>query len=149
MPATQDICTLRGSIDSIRLSPDINCYMQNIIVFLRLNRAVFSGVSPTATRHFKLLARWAQSSLNLVLYQSPADSFTRCLAPIQHMDYVCPSLVAAAAKKVYRHRIVIPRPEDDRSMQYGSTLKAVEALLADATPENTIERVLAEVEVPL
>ena len=65
------------------------------------------------------------------------------------MDYVCPSLVAAAAKKIYRHRIVIARPEDDRSMQYGSTLNAVEALLADATPENTIERVLAEVEVPL
>lgn len=80
---------------------------------------------------------------------SVSDTLVRCLAPFQHMDYVCPSLVAAAAKKIYRHRIVIPRPEDDRSILYGSTLKAVEVLLSDATPENTIDRVLAEVEVPL
>lgn len=72
-----------------------------------------------------------------------------CLAPLQQMDYVCPSLVATAARKVYRHRILLSKPEDDRSILYGSNLKAVGLLLADATAENTIERVLSQVEAPL
>lgn len=53
----QDIYSLRQFIDSVAVSPDISCYIQNIVVFLRLNRAVFSGISAVATRHFKLLAR--------------------------------------------------------------------------------------------
>lgn len=73
----------------------------------------------------------------------------RCLAPFQHMDYVCPALVAAAARKIYRHRIVISRPEDDRSILYGSTFKTARLLLTDATAENTIESVLSQVEVPM
>lgn len=60
-----------------------------------------------------------------------------------------PSLVALAARKIYPHRIVITTPEDERSMQYGSDLTAVTALLEGITPEAIMDEVLASVEAPL
>lgn len=60
-----------------------------------------------------------------------------------------PSLVALAARKIYPHRIVITTPEDERSMQYGSDLTAVAALLEGITPEAIMDEVLASVEAPL
>ena len=60
-----------------------------------------------------------------------------------------PSLVALAARKIYPHRITITTPENERSMQYGSDLAAVAAMLEGFTPEQVIEEVLAAVEVPL
>lgn len=54
-----------------------------------------------------------------------------------------------AARKIYPHRIEITAPENERSMQYGSDLAAVTALLKDVTAEQVIEEVLLEVEAPL
>jgi hypothetical protein len=65
------------------------------------------------------------------------------------MDYVTPSLVALAAKKIYRHRIHIAPPEKERSMQYGSDLNTVQELLDGVTSETVIEAVLNSVECPL
>ncbi|PGH27680.1 hypothetical protein AJ80_00695 [Polytolypa hystricis UAMH7299] len=123
------INTLRQLSENVTLSADVNSYLHNLIVFLRLNRAVAGGISATATSHFHQLVR--------------------CLAPLQQVDYVFPSLVAVAARKIYRHRIIVANPENDRSLLYGSTLMAVEAILAGATAEGVIEDVIAEVEAPL
>lgn len=71
------------------------------------------------------------------------------LAPLHDLDYVSPSLVALAARKVYPHRIKITSPEDERSMQWGSSLDAVKAVLDGVTAEDVIEEVLQSVEVPL
>lgn len=73
----------------------------------------------------------------------------RCLAPLSGLDYVTPSLVAIAARKVYPHRIILTVPERDRSLQYGSELAAVKAMLEGVTPEVVIEGVLTAVEAPL
>ena len=54
-----------------------------------------------------------------------------------------------AAKKVYRHRIKLVTAEDERSMQYGSELTAVEALLDGLTADGIIYEVLNSIEVPL
>ena len=58
-------------------------------------------------------------------------------------------MVALAARKIYPHRIVITRPEKERSMQWGSSLEAVKAVLEGVTVEDAIEEVLESVEVPL
>jgi len=73
----------------------------------------------------------------------------RCLAPLHGLDYVTPSLVALAARKIYPHRIVIVSASKERSMQYGSDLASVAGLLRDYTPESIVEEVLAGVEAPL
>lgn len=39
------------------MSSEVRAYLHNIIVFMRLHRAVAGGVSALATRHFSTLAQ--------------------------------------------------------------------------------------------
>ena len=57
--------------------------------------------------------------------------------------------MALAARKVYPHRIVLAAPEDERSMQWGSSLDAVKAMLDGVTPDDVVDDVLQSVEPPL
>lgn len=108
---------------------DVRRYQMNIVAFLRMHRAVSGGVTPQATKHFELLMR--------------------SLAPLHGLDFVTPALVGLAAKKVYLHRIeIVASPERERSMQWGSELSAVEAMLEGVGPEEVIEDVLGMVAVP-
>lgn len=59
-----------------------------------------------------------------------------------------PSIVALAARKVFRHRITVTAPGEDRSLQYGSNLHDVAQVLADVTPDSILDGVLA-LEPPL
>lgn len=108
---------------------DVHRYQMNLVSYLRIHRAVSGGVSPAATKHF--------------------DRLMRCLAPLHGIDYVTPSLVALAARKVYLHRLEIAKAEEERSVQWGSEVMAVEALLEGVGPEEVIEDVLATVAAPL
>jgi hypothetical protein len=72
----------------------------------------------------------------------------RLLAPLHGIDYLTPSIVALAARKVFRHRIIVTPPGEDRSLQYGSNLHAVSDVLADVTPDSILDGVLA-LEPPL
>jgi hypothetical protein len=68
--------------------------------------------------------------------------YCRCLAPLHNLTYATPSLIALAARKVYLHRIEIVKPENERSMQWGSNLDAVAAILEGVGAEDVIEDVL-------
>ncbi|PYH49545.1 uncharacterized protein BP01DRAFT_352115 [Aspergillus saccharolyticus JOP 1030-1] len=114
--------------DAVIVGADIIRYQQDIVVFLRLSRAVAGGISTRSNLHFK--------------------AFSRLLAVLHGLDFVTPSIVALAAKKVFRHRIVVARPEDDRSLQYGSDLAAVSKVLEYADPDTILEGVLT-LEAPL
>ncbi|KAL8768886.1 MAG: hypothetical protein Q9209_004940 [Squamulea sp. 1 TL-2023] len=111
------------------VTAEVECYLHDIVTFLRMHRAVDGGINPMATKCFQ--------------------SLVRCLAPLHGLDYVTPSLVAIAARKIYPHRIILTIPERDRSLQYGSDLAAVRAALEGVTPESIIEDVLVSVEAPL
>ncbi|KAF2083986.1 hypothetical protein K490DRAFT_69249 [Saccharata proteae CBS 121410] len=124
-----DIDELIKLVSEVRMSSEVRAYLHNIVVFLRLHRAVAGGISAFATRHFVTLAK--------------------SLAPLHGTTYVAPSLVALAARKIYPHRIVITAPENERSMQWGSSLDAVKEALEGITVEDIIEDVLQQVEVPL
>lgn len=73
---------------------------------------------------------------------------SRLLAPLHGIDYLTPSIVTLAARKVFRHRIVVATPDDDRSLQYGSDPKAVSHVLEDVTPDSILDGLLA-LEPPL
>ncbi|KAI0833068.1 hypothetical protein F5Y06DRAFT_280736 [Hypoxylon sp. FL0890] len=127
-----DIASLALLARQVNMDVEVLRYLMNIITFLRMHRAVApggGGVTPHATKHFEQLSK--------------------CLAALHGLDYVTPSLVGLAVKKVYPHRIGIVSPERERSMQWGSDLSAVEALLEGVTAEYVIEEVLAMVEAPL
>lgn len=124
-----DISHLSQLSQQVHVDIDVARYQMNIVSFLRMHRAVGGGVSPTATKHLEQL--------------------TKSLAPLHGLDYVTPSLVQLAARKVYLHRIQIVAPERERSMQWGSEPAAVEAILEGVGPEDVIEDVLGMVTAPL
>lgn len=115
--------------EAVVISTEIRRYLHDVLTFLRMHRAVASGVSSRATKHFETLVR--------------------CLAPLHGLTFATPAIIALAARKVYAHRLILTEPEEERSMQYGSESTAVTAILADITPEMVIEEVLLDVEVPL
>ncbi len=124
-----DIACLAKSSQEVQVDIDVVRYQMNIISFLRMHRAVAGGISPTATKHLEQL--------------------TKCLAPLHRLDYATPALVTLAAKKVYLHRIRTVTPEKERSMQWGSELTAIEAVLDGLGPEDVIDDVLGTVAAPL
>ncbi|KAM7204303.1 hypothetical protein V8F33_001605 [Rhypophila sp. PSN 637] len=125
-----DISHLAQQTLKVRISIDVLRYQMNIIAFLRMHRAVTGGcLTPFATRHF--------------------DQLVKSLAPLHGLDYVTPSLVALAVKKIYLHRIdLVSDPQKERSAQWGSELGAVEVLLDEVDVEGVIEDVLGMVGVP-
>lgn len=142
--SVKQIDSLREASEMVTTSAEVVRYIQDIVVFLRLSRAVAGGISAKANKQF---ARFAQYVISLALSQLCQVIFltlrTRFLAPIHGIDYLTPSIVALAARKVFRHRIVVASPEDDRSLQYGSDLGAVSHVLMDVTPDSILDGVLA------
>ena len=108
---------------------DVTRYQMNIVSFLRMHRAVDQGITPTATKHFGQLMR--------------------NLAPLHRLDFVTPALVGLAARKVYLHRIRMTDSDKERSMQWGSRLEAVEAMLQGVGPEEVLDEVMTMVTAPV
>ncbi|KFG85155.1 hypothetical protein MANI_025540 [Metarhizium anisopliae] len=124
-----EISHLAQLSQQVQVDIEVTRYQMNIVSFLRMHRAVADGITPNATKHL--------------------DKLMRCLAPLHGVDFVAPALVGLAVKKVYLHRIRITSPEDERSMQWGSKLEAVAAILADMGPEEVVEDVLGMVTAPI
>ncbi|RJE18874.1 hypothetical protein PHISCL_08790 [Aspergillus sclerotialis] len=122
------LASFSNETKSININAEVSRYIQDIVMFLRLNRAVAGGITSKANGHFQ--------------------KFSRLLAPLHGLDFLTPSLVKLAARKVFRHRIILAKPEDDRSLQYGSDIKAVARVLKHVTPDSILDEVL-ELEVPL
>ncbi|EXJ55893.1 hypothetical protein A1O7_08824 [Cladophialophora yegresii CBS 114405] len=119
---------LRAQSQATTVTPEIRRYLQDVVVFLRMERGVDGGISPYATTLFLALAKY--------------------LAPFHGIDYVTPSLVALAAKKIYPHRIIMATSSRERSTQYGTDLASAHDLLNDLDPEKVIQNVLDTIECP-
>ncbi|RDA82920.1 hypothetical protein CP532_6063 [Ophiocordyceps camponoti-leonardi (nom. inval.)] len=124
-----EINRLTRASQQVEVDIDVLRYQMNIITFLRMHRAVAQGMTPAATKMM--------------------EKITRCLASIHNIDFVTPALVALAINKVYLHRIRLVAPDRERSLQWGSSLEAVEAVLAGVGPEQIIQDVLDTVTAPL
>ncbi len=127
--APEDIDEVRELAHGVHLTPELAAYLHNIVVFMRNSRYVAGGVTATATRQLRAIAK--------------------VLAPLHGLDYVPPSLVALAAHKIYPHRLKLATAQTERSLQWGSDPEAVRLLLSGITVEWVINDVLASVETPL
>lgn len=127
--SSQDVRALRDLSTEVRLTGEVAAYLHNLVVFMRMSRYVKGGVTATATRQLRALAL--------------------ALAPLHGLDYVPPSLVALAAKKVYPNRLVLATEANERSLQWGSDVEAIRLLLEGVTVEDVIEDVIRSVAPPL
>ncbi|CZT23475.1 uncharacterized protein RCC_09189 [Ramularia collo-cygni] len=125
----EEIQYLQDLTKTVHMTAEIAQYLHNVVVFLRNSRFVQAGVTATATRQLR--------------------SLSLALAPLHGLTYVPPSIVALAARKIYRHRLVLATPKTERSLLWGSHPEAVRLLLEGVTVEDVIEDVLAGLETPL
>nr|OQO28422.1 hypothetical protein B0A51_03096 [Rachicladosporium sp. CCFEE 5018] len=125
----RDIEQLRSLAATVHMTAEVAAYLHNIVLFMRLSRYITAGVTPTATMHLRCVAH--------------------ALAPLHGLDYVPPSLVALAARKVYGHRLVLATPQTERSLQWGSDPEAVSRMLEGVTVDDVIDRVLEDTDAPL
>ena len=123
------IDALRALAQETFYTPEIAAYLHDIVIFLRNSRYLRGGVTPLATRQLRIVAK--------------------ALAPLHGLDYVPPSLVALAARKVYPHRVILATVETERSLLWGSDPEAIRALLDGLAEEEAVEEVLASVETPV
>jgi hypothetical protein len=54
---SQDLAELVELTAQVKISSEVRSYLHNIVVFMRLHRAVAGGVSALATRHFNTLSQ--------------------------------------------------------------------------------------------
>ncbi|KAL1888665.1 hypothetical protein Cpir12675_006095 [Ceratocystis pirilliformis] len=123
-----DISMLSDLSMHVNTDTEVLRYQLNIAAFLRLHRAVASGISPTATKHLEKLCC--------------------CLAPLHQIDFVTPALVVLATRKVYPHRIVVATSRQDRSVQWGSDAKVIDGVLEGFAADEVIEDVIKMVAAP-
>lgn len=138
-------------VTQVRPSAAMSRHIHNIPSHLRLHRHVKGGVSAVSTRHLNLLCRV------LAVLQLPpaaadvdvADEHTEAVASESGIPVITPTTVALASEKVYAHRVeLVKKPEDERSMQWGSDYGAVAESLRTASVEKCIEDAVLAVEVP-
>jgi hypothetical protein len=111
------------------ITPEVRRYLQNLVVFLRVERGVEGGISPYSNVCFVDLAKY--------------------LAPLHGINFVTPSLIELAAKKVFPHRLTIARPDQERSTQFGSNVEIIKQYVEGLSPELIIDNVIAKVPVPM
>ncbi|KAK3113377.1 hypothetical protein LTR53_009367 [Teratosphaeriaceae sp. CCFEE 6253] len=117
-----EIKALLAQADEVRLTAEVDAYLHNVVVFMRQSRSVKSGVTATATRHLRAVAK--------------------ALALLHGLDYVPPSLVTLAIKKVYPHRVILATAETERTLLWGSDPAAVKEMLRGVTVEDVLEDVI-------
>lgn len=102
-------------------------------------------------QHHQNISTSLQSNFHKSAKSSYILTHRRCLVPLHGLAYATPSLIGLAARKIFLHRIHIVQPEKERSMQWGSDLDAISALLEGFGAEDVIEEVLGTTgaEVPL
>jgi hypothetical protein len=109
--------------------PEVRRHLQNVVCFLRLERGVDGGITPYSNVCFVDLAKY--------------------LAPLHGIDFVTPSLIELAAKKIFPHRLIIAQADRERSTQFGSDIDAVKLYVDGLTAETVIDIVLAKVPAPI
>lgn len=56
--------------ENVIVAAEIKAYLQNIVTFLRLHRAVDSGITPRATKHFDMLVKYNPTPPSLSSFRS-------------------------------------------------------------------------------
>lgn len=127
--SAEEVDQLRAQARSVRLTAEIDAYLYDVVLFMRMSRYIQAGVSATATRQLRV--------------------FSKALAALHGIDFITPSIVLLATRKVYPHRLIKATGTTEKSLQWGSDPSAVERLLDELTIPQVIEDVLASVETPL
>ncbi|CAG8524855.1 5355_t:CDS:2 [Paraglomus occultum] len=95
-----EIKELEKKIDKVSVHNDMQRYMRDIVVGLRMHRLIKGGITARTSRDFEKLAK--------------------AVAVIFDRSFITPDLILITAEKVFAHRLILREPVDDRSLMYGT-----------------------------
>lgn len=120
---------LNLKIDEIVMVSEMHRYIYDIVVHLRTHRCVHRGIATLMISEIHLLVK--------------------ALSVLFNKEYVIPTIVKLACRKLMPIHIVTVPPEQEPTLIYGSDLLLVKELMKRMTNELIIEDVLKNVSVPL
>lgn len=120
---------LRTKDREVVIVPEIRRYMYDIIIHIRCHRCVSTGFPTRSIADIELLSR--------------------CLCLLFDREFVIPTIVKLACRKLVPFKITMVEPELEPTLQYGSDQELVKELMARMTPKMVLEDVLRKVAPPL
>lgn len=123
------LARMREKLPTVTMIPEIARYVQDIMVFIRTNRLVKSGVSPRVSKDLEL--------------------FARSLCVLRDQEYVTPSIISTAARKMLPLKIELETPSKEPSLQWGGDLEVAKIWFSNWNTELLIESILETVPPPL
>ena len=66
LSALKDVAQLTVASQKVSMTAEIAAYLQNIVTFLRMHRAVAGGASPRATHHFRSLTKSVIAKISIL-----------------------------------------------------------------------------------
>ncbi|PRT52566.1 Maintenance of telomere capping protein 2 [Wickerhamiella sorbophila] len=123
------LVTMRAKLPGVAIIPEIARYIQDIMVFIRTNRLVKSGVSPRVSKDLELLAR------------------SICL--LRDLKFITPSIISLAARKMLPIKVELEDPSKEPSLQWGGDFEVAKIWFSNWNTELLIESILETVPPPL
>ena len=121
--------TLRNKYLNVTISPEMKRYIYDIIIHVRCHRCVKNGFPTRAIKDLELLCQ--------------------CLCLIFDRNYVIPTIVKLACRKLIPFKIQMVDPSLEPTLQYGSDIDLVAEMMKRMTPKMVVEDVLRKVGPPL
>ncbi len=125
----EDLKELRVKAFQVTIMPDVKRYMRDIIVFLRMHRAVSGGIAPITSIEFEILLRY--------------------MCAFRNYDFASPTFVQVSALIYFPLRLKMVAPDEETSLAWGSDPELVGEMLKRWSPELIIEDVINKVAPPL
>jgi hypothetical protein len=123
------ITSMAQRAQSVTIVPELKRYMQDIVIHLRTHRFVRKGVSARAVKDF--------------------DSVVRMLCVLQSYEFATPSIVQAAARKIFPLKIELCHPSDEPSLQYGGDIELLRWWMGRCDEDIIIDDMLRVIPAPV
>ncbi|CDR43284.1 CYFA0S11e03180g1_1 [Cyberlindnera fabianii] len=125
----RSMLTQLNKIKSITIVPEMKRYIYDIVIFVRTHRCVSTGLPTKTINDLEVLCR------------------TLCV--VFEREFVIPTIVKLAARKLIPLKITMISPELEPTLQWGSDPELVREMLKRVKPEIVVEHCLSKVAPPL
>jgi hypothetical protein len=121
--------SFKSRFSQVTIVPEIKRYIYDIVIHVRCHRCVSTGFPTRSITDLELLSQ--------------------CLCVLFDREYVIPTVVKLACRKLIPFKIRMVAPDLEPTLQYGSDADLVKELLRRMTPKLVLEDVLRKVSPPL
>ncbi|ORX99637.1 hypothetical protein K493DRAFT_299258 [Basidiobolus meristosporus CBS 931.73] len=125
LPRNIELREISHKMKQIKLHSEINRYMKDIVMHIRMNSAFRAGLNAKAAADLITAVRQVQKPHILCGNHRTLTPLHRAIAVILEQSYVTPGMIFMMIKKVFGHRILL----NQNSRRASRTLKAEDIIM--------------------